>query len=243
MNTSIASRICRDPTCQSKPERRKSCLKYLKGYWGDIRGENIPTEMNWRSLSFQKHIANTPHLALLLILMLSMLVDLAVCISKLFSEKLTGIYVELLSLDIFLVYGQAISTFILFGLDLTSFLDFWRCLLSHVFAPSQSSDTTSEGLSEESHYICQQFQTYHQDKCAKDITLFISSGCAELDVFKGRDLVDWLIQSGLAADRKFARGYATHLLQGHVIKSVGKTPHFLDTSCFYQFLNLPRSIK
>ncbi|XP_053203069.1 integral membrane protein GPR155-like [Panonychus citri] len=246
VSSTIVNGSCQGADC-SNTHRRKSCLKYLQRYLHDTNDELVPVKGERLSLSFQRHIQQTHHLALLLILLLSMIIDFAVSVSKLFNEKFTGIHVELVSLDIFLVYGQAISTFVLFGLDTTTFIDIWRRLCFHFSLdnsnhhqqhnPQQSTDITIN----ESHYICHQFSTYHLEKCAKDICFLISCRKSEVCVFKGCDLVNWLLKSGLTTDRKSGRTYATNLLRGHLIRSLDRSSHFLDASTFYQFLTVPRS--
>ncbi|XP_015781840.1 integral membrane protein GPR155 [Tetranychus urticae] len=237
MNSTIIEQSCQGSQC-TEIHRRKSCLKYLQQYANNTQAEMIPVPGERLTVSFQKHIQRTSHVSLLLILLLSMVIDLAVTISKAFNEKFTGIHVELVSLDIFLVYGQAISTFVLFGLDVSPLIDVWR---RFYFYFSRRNEQDDESVSDESYQIHHQFSTYHLDKCAKDICFFISSGGNEIFVFKGCDLVTWLIRSGLVLNRKSGRNYASHLLRSHLIKSIENHNYYLDTSSFYQFLKSSRS--
>ena len=59
--------------------------------------------------------------------------------------------------------------------------------------------------------------------------------------FSGRDLVDWLVRTGLAPDRIEGVAYGRRLLLARVIHHVTKKHHFNDTDYLYQFADyLPR---
>ena len=51
----------------------------------------------------------------------------------------------------------------------------------------------------------------------------------------GSALVDWLLGVGLARDRIQACQYASHLLEGRVIRHVENLHHFHDQSMLYTF--------
>ena len=56
------------------------------------------------------------------------------------------------------------------------------------------------------------------------------------DVFTGTELVDWLIEVGLANERSEAVGYGKRLLDGGIIEHVSRNHHFLDMAYMYRYL-------
>ena len=54
-------------------------------------------------------------------------------------------------------------------------------------------------------------------------------------VFKGCELVDWLLQAGLSTDRSAAVEYASTLLEGRVIEHVQRRHYFYDLPYLYRF--------
>ena len=56
------------------------------------------------------------------------------------------------------------------------------------------------------------------------------------DVFTGTELVDWLIEVGLAIERSEAVGYGKRLLDGGIIEHVSGNHHFLDMAYMYRYL-------
>ena len=60
-------------------------------------------------------------------------------------------------------------------------------------------------------------------------------------VFKGCDLVDWLIEVGLANDRSCAVSYGRNLVKGRVIRHVDDGVDFYDDNFIYTFQPPPPS--
>ncbi len=54
-------------------------------------------------------------------------------------------------------------------------------------------------------------------------------------VFHGTQLVDWLLEVGLARDRADAVSYARHLVKGRVIRHVDNYLDFYDDCFLYTF--------
>lgn len=54
-------------------------------------------------------------------------------------------------------------------------------------------------------------------------------------VFYGSDLVNWLIEVGLARDRIEATHYARHLIDGRVLRHINNVYHFHDKKLLYTF--------
>lgn len=56
-------------------------------------------------------------------------------------------------------------------------------------------------------------------------------------VFYGSDLVNWLIEVGLAKDRLEATNYASRLVDGRVLRHINSVYHFHDKNLLYMFCN------
>ena len=93
-------------------------------------------------------------------------------------------------------------------------------------------------LDPETKHICQQFLTYHMDKCVRDL---VRDRRWRLkwyrSVFVGTEMVDWLILVGLAHDRSQAVRYGHYLLSGRVIRHINNEYHFYDQPFFYTFVS------
>ncbi|KAG0722565.1 Integral membrane protein GPR155 [Chionoecetes opilio] len=140
------------------------------------------------------------HVVLLLLLCGSMIVGFALSMWTLVTEEVTGIYVELVFLDIVLNFGQGFFTAAIFGSDtrllVVPLFRWWRkCRgLSVVTVPPWDE------LDPCTKQTCEQFTSYHMDKCVKDIVRNRRWRLKSLsDVFIGKELVDWLILSAWLA--------------------------------------------
>lgn len=222
----------------AKPKKQppKSCINSIWCYWKDLRRTSIAFDNNTKSVSFYSYIQVNLHTALLLLLELSMIIGFVCSLSKAMGERISGIYKELIFLDIFLCHGQAIFSFVLFGLDFTPIIDLWRCVNSKYSSLKFLNKKCNES-SEEIMHLCQQFHTYHREKCSADICFNLTYGCIEMSVFKGRDLIRWLIESGLTADRKSAEAYSASLFEGQIFKHLDGCSHFSNTSSLYFFID------
>ena len=56
-----------------------------------------------------------------------------------------------------------------------------------------------------------------------------------VDTFQGSDLVEWLLQVGLAQDRGEAVLYGTRLQQGAVLQHIKQEYDFQDSNLYYCF--------
>ncbi|KAK7068809.1 hypothetical protein SK128_020429, partial [Halocaridina rubra] len=177
------------------------------------------------------------HIVLLLFLCGSMIVGFALCMWTLVTEEVNGVYVELVFLDIVLNFGQGFFTAAIFGLDtkliVMPLLKLWRRIIHGgptVKVPSW------DDLDPKTKQTCEQFTTYHMDKCIKDIVRDRRWRLKNLPaVFAGKELVDWLLMVGLARDRTDAIKYGRQLLQGRIIRHIDNLHHFHDQPLFYTF--------
>lgn len=238
------SSIRSDPSNLTRHQRPRSCINSIYCYWKDLRRASIAFDSNTRSVNFYNYVQVNLHTALLILLELSMIVGFVCSLSRAMSERISGIYKELIFLDIFLCHGQGISSFVLFGLDFTPLIDVWRCFTSK-YSSLKSMDRRLNESPEETMHLCQQFHTYHRTKCSADICFVITYGCTEISVFRGRDLVKWLTESGLTFDRKSAETYSVSLFRGQIFKHLDGCTHFLNTSSLYYFVDewSPSSIR
>ena len=58
------------------------------------------------------------------------------------------------------------------------------------------------------------------------------------DVFTGTELIDWLLEVGLANERSEGVVYGRRLLEGAVIEHVTGNHHFQDMAYFYRLVKL-----
>ncbi|CAG0916670.1 unnamed protein product [Notodromas monacha] len=177
------------------------------------------------------------HVILLLILCTSMLVGLSLCLWTLVVEGNSGIYIELVFLDVALNFGQSFFVFALFGLDeklvIAPLLKRWRrCFHGTVLVEPPPPGK----LSPETIFTCQQFVSYHMDSCVRDIVRdrkFRNKFYRQ--AFCGNEFVDWVLVVGLAPDRAQAAKYGKHLLTGRVLRHYDNEHHFHDQPLFYTF--------
>ena len=182
------------------------------------------------------------HLMLLMALFFSMMIGLIVAVGKMWTEKSTGVFLALEYLDVFFNYGQGIVTFLLFGFDIYGIKSVFKAILRR--SRPLNRDVSShklrlpslDDLSRETIQINTQFVDYHQDKCRGDICYQIEINSIPVTVFKGFDLVDWLLNAGLAGDRKNAVIYGKHLIYGRTIQHLHSQQTFHDSAHLYKFL-------
>lgn len=177
------------------------------------------------------------HVVLLLFLCGSMIVGFALCMWTLVTEEVNGVYVELVFLDIVLNFGQGFFTAAIFGLDtkliIMPLLKWWRKMCHGAMVIKLPPWDELDPLTRQT---CEQFTTYHMDKCIKDIVRDRRWRLRNLPaVFGGSELVDWLLLVGLARDRTDAVKYGRQLLQGHIIYHIENQHHFHDQPLFYSF--------
>jgi len=180
------------------------------------------------------------HIVLLILLACSMFVGMALCVWTLVLEDVSGIYVELAFLDASLNFGQSLIVFAVFGLDpkclMQPLVKGWRYLL---YGATELQLPAWEELGFETKHVCDQFATHHLDKCRCDIATERRWRLKHYkESFLGSALVDWLLGVGLARDRIQASQYASHLLEGRVIRHVENLHHFHDQALLYTFTSV-----
>ncbi|XP_031835558.1 integral membrane protein GPR155 homolog anchor [Nomia melanderi] len=178
------------------------------------------------------------HLVFLILLLCSMFIGLSISIGTLIMEQLTGVYAELTFLDVALNLGQSLIAFAIFGLDPgLGKLGYWLRKICREWRAGKELQLPSEDeLSPEAKAIREQFNRCHLAECRARITicrrrlLKIYKG-----VFSGTDLVNWLIEAGVAQTRDEAVRYGRCLLESRVLQHIDGTYHFNDENVFYTF--------
>lgn len=189
------------------------------------------------------------HVLLCLLLSVSVLANLSSCMWWLFNKDPGRLYLELQFFCAVANYGQGFLSFGIFGLDRhLIILPFKKRLLS-LWHGRDSSDLPSAGVPEEVRLTCTQFVRYHKEQCVQDIVhtrRLVSApeeeeeeanGDATLNtcVFRGSDLVEWLVEHGLCTGRGDALLYGRSLQLGRVIE--GQYSFTDQASAFYCFTN------
>uniref|UniRef100_T1IYY0 DEP domain-containing protein n=1 Tax=Strigamia maritima TaxID=126957 RepID=T1IYY0_STRMM len=204
--------------------QRQKCTSTIRNYHSvDLANP----EINLITDNFDESLRHT---ALTLILCLSSLVGFALCCWHFVLEEPSGIYIELEFLDGALNFGQGLLVFALFGLDsrllVSPIIRRWRRFWYRI--------TTLQSDDQEIKLIAEQFKKYHYEKCAVDLVKDRKCGTNNYkSVFRGNELVDWLLAVGLAHDRTEAIKYGQQLLLARVLKHKDGEQTFCDLPIFY----------
>lgn len=214
---------------------REACQSLVERYQENSNIPLEPIEFDDSTDTYQV----TQHTVLLILLLSSMFVSFAFTIWTLIMEGMTGIYVELSFLEACLNFGQSILVLACFisnaGELFTPIIIYAR----KVWYGADALKTPAwEDLPEETKHVCEQFATYHLERCrkaiAKDKRWRIK---VYKKVFYGTQFVDYLIEVGLAQDRKEAVKYGKRLIDGRIMRHINKCHHFGDKKLLYTFCN------
>lgn len=178
------------------------------------------------------------HLVFLILLLCSMFIGLSISVGTLVMEQLTGVYAELVFLDVALNFGQSLIAFAIFGLDPgLGKLGCWLRKMCRKWRDSRELQLPGEdALTPEVRALREQFNRCHLAECRSRIAicrrrlLKVYKG-----VFSGTDLVNWLLEAGLVQNREEAVRYGRSLLDSRVLQHVDGTHHFYDQNLLYTF--------
>ncbi|XP_043268261.1 integral membrane protein GPR155 [Venturia canescens] len=178
------------------------------------------------------------HLVFLILLLCSMFTGLALSIGMLIMEQLTGVYAEMAFLDVALNFGQSLIAFAIFGLDPgLGRIGKWMKTTCREWREAREFKLPDEdSLSIEARFIRDQFKQCHLTECRNRIAmcrrrlLKVYQGA-----FTGCDLVDWLIEAGIAQSREEAVRYGRCLLESRVVHHIDGNQHFQDKNWLYTF--------
>ncbi|KAL3969963.1 wingless-type MMTV integration site family, member 2 [Sarotherodon galilaeus] len=176
------------------------------------------------------------HVLMCLLLIVSLLANLSSCVWLLFNHNPGRLYLELLFFCAVVNYGQGLLSFALFGLDKHLILLPFKKRLYGLWYGKQEEQPQSD-LPEEIRMTCTQFTKYHKQQCFHDIVKKRRCGKKTMvDCFLGCELVEWLLQVGLAQDRGEAVLYGTRLQQGGVLQHIKQEYSFQDSPLYYRFM-------
>ncbi|XP_024894989.1 integral membrane protein GPR155 isoform X2 [Pteropus alecto] len=128
-------------------------------------------------------------------------------------------------------------SFGIFGLDKHLIILPFKRRLELLWNNKERAENEDSPVPEEIKTTCQQFIHYHRDLCIRNIVKERKCGAkTSAGTFCGCDLVNWLIEVGLASDRGEAVIYGDRLVQGGVIQHITNDYEFRDEYLFYRFL-------
>ncbi|XP_024142030.1 integral membrane protein GPR155-like [Oryzias melastigma] len=175
------------------------------------------------------------HVLLCLLLTVNLLANFSSSMWLLCNHAPGRLYLELLFFCAIVNYVQGFLSFAMFGLDKHLILLPFKRFFTQWFVkkPKQQLD-----LPDDIRMICSQFTKYHKQQCCCDIVK--NRRCGRKTVvrcFLGCELVDWLLQVGLAQDRGEAVLYGTQLQQGGVLQHIKDEYSFQDSQLYFYFLS------
>nr|KAF6336624.1 G protein-coupled receptor 155 [Myotis myotis] len=179
----------------------------------------------------------TRHVLLCLLLIIGLFANLSSCLWWLFNQEPGKLYVELQFFCAVFNYGQGFISFGIFGLDKHLIIRPFKRRLEFLWNNKETAGNRESPVPEEIKMTCQQFIHYHRDLCIQNIVKERRCGAkTSAGTFCGCDLVNWLIEVGLASDRGEAVIYGDRLVQGGVIQHITNDYEFRDEYLFYRFL-------
>ncbi|XP_037705163.1 integral membrane protein GPR155 isoform X2 [Choloepus didactylus] len=179
----------------------------------------------------------TRHVLLCLLLIIGLFANLSSCLWWLFSQEPGRLYVELQFFCAVFNFGQGFISFGIFGLDKHLIILPFKRRLEFLWNNKETAENRDSPVPEEIKMTCKQFIHYHRDLCIQNIVKKRRCGAkTSAGTFCGCDLVNWLIEVGLASDRGEAVIYGDRLVQGGVIQHITNEYEFRDEYLFYRFL-------
>ncbi|RMC18534.1 hypothetical protein DUI87_04426 [Hirundo rustica rustica] len=156
-------------------------------------------------------------------------------------SKVPPIETESLQLLVVVVQPRAWKAgficFGIFGLDKHLIILPFKRRLEFFWGGREAAGHTDASVPEEIRMTCQQFVRYHRDHCVKSIVRGRRCGAKiSTGIFFGCDLVNWLVQVGLASDRGEAVVYGDRLLKGGIVQHITNEFEFRDEYLYYRFI-------
>ncbi|NXI37830.1 GP155 protein, partial [Galbula dea] len=177
------------------------------------------------------------HVLLCLLLIVGLFANLSSCLWWLFNQEPGRLYVELQFFCAVFNFGQGFICFGIFGLDKHLIILPFKRRLEFFWGGREATGHRDPSVPEEIRMTCQQFVRYHRDHCVKSIVRGRRCGAKiSTGIFFGCDLVNWLMQVGLASDRGEAVMYGDRLMKGGVVQHITNEFEFRDEYLYYRFL-------
>ncbi|XP_061464434.1 lysosomal cholesterol signaling protein isoform X2 [Rhineura floridana] len=176
------------------------------------------------------------HVLLCLLLIVGLFANLSSCLWWLFNQEPGRLYVELQFFCAVFNFGQGFISFGIFGLDKHLIILPFKRRLEFLWG-NRTVERSESSVPEEVRMTCQQFVNYHKDVCVRNIVKDRRCGTKTVTgVFYGCDLVNWLIEVGLALDRGGAVVYGDRLVKGGIIQHIANEFEFRDEQLYYRFV-------
>ncbi|XP_069717190.1 lysosomal cholesterol signaling protein isoform X1 [Phaenicophaeus curvirostris] len=177
------------------------------------------------------------HVLLCLLLIVGLFANLSSCLWWLFNQEPGRLYVELQFFCAVFNFGQGFISFGIFGLDKHLIILPFKRRLEFLWGGREAAGHTDSTVPEEIRMTCQQFIRYHRDHCVKSIVRGRRCGAKiSTGIFFGCDLVNWLMQVGLASDRGEAVMYGDRLMKGGIVQHITNEFEFRDEYLYYRFI-------
>ncbi|XP_032640450.1 lysosomal cholesterol signaling protein isoform X3 [Chelonoidis abingdonii] len=179
----------------------------------------------------------TRHVLLCLLLIVGLFANLSSCLWWLFNPEPGRLYVELQFFCAVFNFGQGFISFGIFGLDKHLIILPFKRRFEFLWGSREEAEHAESSVPEEIRMTCQQFVLYHRDVCVRSIVKDRRCGAkTSTGIFFGCELVNWLIQVGLASDRGEAVMYGDRLAKGGVIQHITNEFEFQDEYLYYRFI-------
>ncbi|XP_077175787.1 lysosomal cholesterol signaling protein isoform X2 [Paroedura picta] len=177
------------------------------------------------------------HVLLCLLLVVGLFANLSSCLWWLFNQEPGRLYVELQFFCAIFNFGQGFISFGIFGLDKHLIILPFKRRFEFLWGNREAGERRDSSVPEEIRMTCQQFVHYHKDLCVRSIVQDRRCGVkVATGVFFGCDLVNWLLEVGLALDRGEAVVYGDRLAKGGVIQHITNEFEFRDEPLHYRFV-------
>nr|XP_033802087.1 integral membrane protein GPR155 isoform X1 [Geotrypetes seraphini]XP_033802088.1 integral membrane protein GPR155 isoform X1 [Geotrypetes seraphini]XP_033802089.1 integral membrane protein GPR155 isoform X1 [Geotrypetes seraphini] len=179
------------------------------------------------------------HVLLCLLLIVGLFANLSSCLWWLFNQEPGRLYVELQFFCAVFNFGQGFISFAIFGLDKHLIILPCKKRLEFLWGGrgTAAKDAEDASVAEDIRMTCHQFVHYHKDLCVQSIVKERRCGTkTNTGIFCGSDLVNWLVEVGLAPDRGEAVKYGERLLQGGVLHHITRKYQFQDENWYYRFI-------
>uniref|UniRef100_A0A8C6V3V8 G protein-coupled receptor 155 n=1 Tax=Naja naja TaxID=35670 RepID=A0A8C6V3V8_NAJNA len=183
------------------------------------------------------------HVLLCLLLIVGLFANLSSCLWWLFNQEPGRLYVELQFFCAVFNFGQGFISFGMFGLDKHLIILPFKRRLEFLWG-ARTVEQRESSVPEEIRMTCQQFVSYHRDMCVRSIVQDRRCGTKTVTgVFFGCDLVNWLLEVGLALDRGEAVVYGERLVKGGIIQHITNDFEFRDERLYYHFTAMTTAIQ
>ncbi|XP_025413139.1 integral membrane protein GPR155 [Sipha flava] len=171
------------------------------------------------------------HFLLLVLQAVAMFVTFSVAIWRIFGET-NGLYLELAYCETSLMRGQSIFALLIYGINYHSInMPIVRAWNKFWWGGSPIECPSWEELPYDTRKTCDNFVFKYREKCLAEITHLTRWKLWKYKkTFTGSELITWLIENNICANRDDALGYAVKLWNGQVLRHLNCTEHFQDVS-------------